>query len=177
MKKNMVTMMAVLFLSAAVTGCGRNLSEEGVELLGQEKYEQAADKFQEAIKEEKNLQDAYRGLGMAKWEMAEYEAARDAFLSALDNGAKKTAAIYNFLGNCEMQLDNPKGALNYYRLGLGTDSEEVSEELIQEMKFNEIAAYEKTGDFESAKAKLKEYIKAYPDDEKAVKEAEFLETR
>ena len=47
----------------------------------------------------------------------------------------------------------------------------------QEMRFNEIAAYEKTGDYESARTKLKEYVEDYPDDERAAKEAEFLETR
>ena len=45
------------------------------------------------------------------------------------------------------------------------------------MRLNEIAAYEKSGDMESAKSKLKSYIQDYPDDEKAAKEAEFLETR
>ena len=40
-----------------------------------------------------------------------------------------------------------------------------------------IAAFEQSGDWESARAKLKEYIAEYPDDEKAQKEAAFLETR
>ncbi|MEI3218996.1 MAG: tetratricopeptide repeat protein [Lachnoclostridium sp.] len=45
------------------------------------------------------------------------------------------------------------------------------------MMFNEIAAYEKMGDYETAKEKLREYTEKYPDDENAAKEAEFLETR
>ena len=57
------------------------------------------------------------------------------------------------------------------------EAEDVSDEMMQEMRFNEIAAYEQSGDMESAKSKLKDYTADYPDDEKAAKEAEFLETR
>lgn len=45
------------------------------------------------------------------------------------------------------------------------------------MHFNMIVAYEQMKDWESAKAKLKEYLAEYPDDEAAKKELEFLETR
>lgn len=174
MKKYLVTMTAIV-LSLTISGCGANPSEEGVELLEQQKYEEAAEVFQAAIDEEKNMDDAYRGLGIARWETEDYEGAREAFENALHNETEKTATIYNFLGNCEMKLENPKSALNYYRLGL--EAEDCSEDMRQEMRFNEIAAYEQTGEWESAKAKLASYITDYPDDEKAAKEAEFLETR
>ena len=57
------------------------------------------------------------------------------------------------------------------------EAEDVSEEMMQEMRFNEIVAYEQAGDIESARSKLADYTADYPDDEKAAKEAEFLETR
>ena len=66
-------------------------------------------------------------------------------------------------------------AINYYRLGVV--HEDSSEELKKEMNFNMIVAYEQMKDWESAKAKLKEYLAEYPDDEAAKKELEFLETR
>ena len=91
------------------------------------------------------------------------------------SGGDKTPEIYNLMGNCCMKLDQAKQALNYYRLGL--EEEDASDELKQEMRLNEIAAYEMSGDMESAKSKLKSYIQDYPDDERAAKEAEFLETR
>ena len=112
---------------------------------------------------------------MAKWEQEDYEGARDAFKEALDNGAEKTGAIYNLLGSCEMKLNDSQGALSYYRLALS--AEDSSEDLLKEVKYNMIAAYEQSKDWESARAKLKEYIAEYPDDETAGKEAEFLETR
>ena len=67
----------------------------------------------------------------------------------------KTGELYNLMGNCAMQLNRPTEALNYYSLGIA--SEDVSEAMLQEMRFNEIAAYEMAGDMESAKAKLAQY--------------------
>ena len=45
------------------------------------------------------------------------------------------------------------------------------------MEFNEIICCEQLADWENAKEKADEYIKKYPDDEAAQKEAEFLQTR
>ena len=47
----------------------------------------------------------------------------------------------------------------------------------QEIQFNVIVCYEKLEDWDNAEAKLEDYVTAYPDDEKAAKEAEFLKTR
>lgn len=170
-----VTLMVMLLASCMLTGCGDTSLEDGLELLESGDYEASVDKFKEAAEKDKNAGEAYRGIGIAKWELGQYEAARNAFVSALENDAEKTAAIYNFLGNCEMQLGNAKAALNYYNLG--TSCEDCSEEMLQEMRFNEIAAYEQCGEWENAKAKLADYVTAYPEDARAAKEAEFFETQ
>lgn len=47
----------------------------------------------------------------------------------------------------------------------------------QNLMKSAIAAYEYSGDFDSAKKMMKEYLKAYPDDEEAKHENIFLETR
>ena len=94
------------------------------------------------------------------------------FQKALNAGTEKTGTLYNLLASCEMQLGDYQSALNHYNLGL--QSEGNSAELTQEMEFNQIAAYEKLYDWESAKAKIEEYIAKYPDDEAAKKEAEFF---
>ena len=94
---------------------------------------------------------------------------------ALNYEAELNASTCNILGACEMKLGNYKMALNYYRLGI--QMEDCTGEMLQEMRFNEIAALEKIGDWENAKFKLAEYIADYPDDEQAAKEAEFFETR
>ena len=175
MKRYIGTLAALALAGFMLTGCGDKTVEEGVSLLEEQDYKGAAELFEQAVKKDEEDAEAQRGLGIAKWELEDYEGALSAFESALENGGDKTAEIYNLMGNCCMKLDQAKQALNYYRLGL--EEEDASDELKQEMRLNEIAAYEKSGDMESAKSKLKSYIQDYPDDEKAAKEAEFLETR
>lgn len=45
------------------------------------------------------------------------------------------------------------------------------------MAYNLVVAYEKAGDYQTAKKKLESYLKANPDDKKALKEQEFLNTQ
>lgn len=175
MKRCLAVLLALCLAVSGLTGCGPKRVEEGLEFLESGDYRRAIKKFKESIDNDKDLGEAYRGIGIAEWELGEYEAARNAFVSALENGAKKTGTLYNFLGNCEMQLNNPKAALNYYNLGIA--SEDCSEEMLQEMRFNEIAAFEQCGEWENAKTKAAAYIEAYPEDPRAVKEAAFLETQ
>lgn len=174
-KKYLVILTIALLACFALAGCGNKSLEEGLELLEEGDYEASVDKFKEAAEKDKDAGEAYRGIGIAKWELGQYEASRNAFASALENDAEKTATLYNFLGNCEMQLGNAKAALNYYNLGMAC--EDCSEEMLQEMKFNEIVAYEQCGEWENAKAKLAEYTAAYPEDARAAKEAEFFQTQ
>lgn len=175
MKK--ITRLTLVMAAAAftLTGCGVNHIKEGTEFLEDKKYEKAEASFKEAVKENKDLAEAYRGMGIARWELKDYEGAKEAFLQALDAGADSTAAICHFIGSCEMELGNPKNALNYYRLGM--EAEDCTEELMKEMKRNEIAAYEALGDFESAKTRVKKYNEEYPDDKKMKKETEFYVTQ
>ena len=175
MKRQAGKCAAVPLAALMLTGCGSNLLEDGTSLLEEGNYEDAAAAFQEAVDEDSQDAEGWRGLGLARWEQKDYEGALEAFQSVLDNGGDKTGELYNLMGCCAMQLDNPKEALNYFRLGMEAD--DVSDEMMQEMRFNEIAAYEQSGDMESAKSKLEDYTADYPDDEKAAKEAEFLETR
>lgn len=175
MRRYLVMLLAVFMVPCVLTGCGEKHLEEGLTLLEAGDYEAAVDEFKEAADADQNPGDAYRGMGIAKWELGQYEAARNAFELALENDAEKTATIYNFLGNCEMQLGNSKAALNYYNLGISC--EDCSEEMLQEMKFNEIVAYEQCEEWENARTKLEEYTAAYPEDERALKEAAFLETQ
>lgn len=163
-----------IYLCFCSVGCTRP-TEEGMELLEQKKYEEAVEVFQKEAESGKEQAEAYRGMGIAYWEQQKYEEAKNAFQKALDAGAEKTGTLYNLVASCEMQTGDYQSALNHYNLGL--QAEGNSPELIQEMEFNQIAAYEKMYDWESAKAKAEAYIVKYPDDEVAKKEAEFLRTR
>lgn len=169
-------LLAVLLACVCVTftGCADAVGD-GTELLKEEKYTEAAESFQKAIDKEKDLGEAYRGLGICYWEQEDYKKAEEAFEKALENGAKKTATIYNFLGICELKEGSPKKAAFYFQNG--QMKEDAGEELLKEMAFNEIVAYEADGDYTSAKEKLAGYVEKYPDDEKAAKELEFLNTQ
>lgn len=175
MKKGIQTTMIVTAAMLALTGCGPNKIKEGTQLLKDKEYEKAETAFKESIKKDKNIAEAYRGMGIARWEMKDYEGAEEAFLKALDNGADSTAQICHFIGSCEMKMKHPQKALNYYRLGM--EEKNCTEELKQEMKRNEIAAYEMLGDFKSAKQRLSKYKKDYPKDKKMKKEIEFYITQ
>lgn len=174
MHKYCVILILLLSITLGTTGCVKNPAEEGVLLLQEHKYKEAIQEFEKAVEKEINIADAYRGIGIAKWELRDYEGARDSFQKALKNEAVPTATLYNFLGVCELQLNNHQKALSYFRIGMAA---ECSEELLREMRYNEIVCFEALGEWESAKAKLQEYVADYPDDERASKEAEFLETR
>lgn len=165
---------AASLLVLCLCGCG-NPSEDGVECLESGQYEEAIEHFEKAVEDEVNVGDAYRGIGIAKWEQEDYEGAGEAFRNALDNGAQKTGTLYNFIGSCELKLGNAVSAQNYFQAGI--EQEDNSAELIQEMKYNIIAALEQAGDWESARARLYEYVAQYPEDAAAQKELQFLETR
>lgn len=167
--------LIVLLAGMILTGCGRYEYREGIDKLKNGEYESAIEQFEKAIKEERNVGDSYRGIGIAKWETEDYEGAVTAFEKALDNGSEETGTIYNFLGACKMKLGDSSAAIDYYKQGL--KEEDTTDEMAQEMRFNMIASYEALGDWESARAELAQYIIDYPDDEQAAKEAEFLETR
>ncbi|MEF9916809.1 MAG: tetratricopeptide repeat protein [Lachnospiraceae bacterium] len=168
-------MLLIAVLSCCfLAGCS-NPAKEGVALLDKGEYKEAIKVFQKSIKKDKNLGEAYRGQGLAYWELEKYEKAESCFIKAIDNGAKKTGTIFNFIAICNMKQGKMKEALNYFNLGLSMKGN--SKKLTQEMEYNEVVVCENLKDWESAKTKMAAYAVKYPEDTKALKEAEFLETR
>lgn len=167
----------LFILISAVLVLGGCAGEEptATELLEQENYAAAAEKFNDAIDDGRDLDEAYRGLGIAYWEQGDYRRARASFSKALNHGAQETASIYQFLGVCDLQLGYMESAVTWFEKGI--EAPDATPEMVQEMEFNQIAAYEKLGDWDKAKEKLAAYVAKYPGDEQAVKEYEFLETR
>lgn len=107
-----------------------------------------------------------------------YEAQDDAETAAsyyetyLDSGDADSEVMYA-LGMAEMSQKNYQGAIEYFQSGLAM--EEVTNE--QELLQNLVIAYEKSGDFSSAKTTMEQYLEDYPDDEDAQREYIFLCTR
>ena len=146
-----------------------------MKMMEEKDYKNAEVEFQDAVDKKKNLGEAYRGLGLCYWEQKKYEKAEKALEKALKNGTEETATLYNILGICDLELDKPEKAVYYFENGQELSG--AGKELLKEMAYNLVVAYEKAGDYQSAKEKLDSYLKANPDDKKALKEQEFLNTQ
>lgn len=171
MKKKVLGLTVLLIF---LTGCAGNI-KSGVTSLEEGKYQEAIAAFQKDVKKERNWDEAYRGLGIAYFELEDYEKASEMLVLAIENEAEETASIYGILGACYMQLEEYELALDVYEKAL--TQEDLTKELEQEIQFNLIAVYENTANWEAAKKQMEKYEKLYPEDERVQKEADFLETR
>ena len=172
MKRFRLGLLAAAMLFA--TGCSSNV-KDGISYLEEENYEEAIVCFQENVDNDANLAEAYRGLGIANFELENYQEAADAFENALKNDAKESAAIYSFLGTSYLKLEDNEKALENYHAAL--EQQDCSEELKQEILYNEIGVYENMGEWDTVEEKVKAYMDAYPEDKSLEKTVEFLETR
>ena len=154
MKKRWLGVLILCCLFFA--GCA-NAVKEGTAYLEEGKIEEAREKFETSIEKEKDLDEAYRGLGICYWEKSDY------------------TTLYNMLGICALKTQNGEKAVSYF--AKGQNQSDAEGELLQEMAFNEIVGYEQLGKYSEAKQKLEAYMTAYPDDETAAKELEFLNTQ
>lgn len=100
------------------------------------------------------------------------ETASSYYETYLDSGDADSEVMYS-LGMAEMNQENYQGAIEYFQSGLAM--EEVTNE--QQLLQNLVIAYEKSGDFSSAKTTMEQYLEDYPDDEDAQREYVFLCTR
>lgn len=172
MKKEVLAV--VLTVVFVFTGCTNHI-KSGIELLEKGNYDEARMTFQQDIENGKNLDEAYRGFGIACFELEEYEEALEAFELALEKETEETATLFSMMGACYMETGEYEKALDIYTKALSM--EDISEEIQQEIQYNLIAVYENMADWDAAKKQMKSYKKAYPDDERIEKEADFLETR
>lgn len=85
----------------------------------------------------------------------------------------ESAQSYNGLALCDIADKKYTEALANIQKGI----EGGNEQEIQSLLYNEVIVYEYLLDFKTAKDKIGEYMKKYPDDENAKKEYEFLQSR
>lgn len=189
-KKAAIVLGIALTLSGVLSGCENN-GKAAVEALEKGDYKEAEAQFKEMTeqKDKEKAAEGYRGLGITYYSQEQYEQAMEMFSSAVEKGVKETTQLYNLMGSCAMRLEDYEKALEYYKASIAlndTSSDEEKtdknvqksdEEMIREMKFNEVVCYERLAQWEQAKEKVKEYLSEYPDDEKMMKESQFLETR
>ena len=85
----------------------------------------------------------------------------------------EAALIHNQLGLSRLESGDYAGAKEAFQTARNLNNTGID----QTLSFNEIVACEYTGDFNQAKVLMEAYIKKYPDDEAAKREALFLSTR
>ncbi|MGI6095872.1 MAG: tetratricopeptide repeat protein [Lachnospiraceae bacterium] len=148
--------------------------------------------------------DDYFERGRIYYYLEDYEHAKEALVTAMNDGNKEAAlflgkvyAGLDDIGNAramyqQYMTDNGESAKSYNGLAycdivegnyddalnniiLGLTMAEGDDR--QSLLFNEIVAYEGKLDFETARTKAEQYLASYPEDTAAQKEYEFLQSR
>lgn len=138
-----------------------------------EDYETARTKLDSVLNDKNAGADVSLILGKTYEALGDLNYAVVVYTKYLDGKDPANVEILNALGVCRMKLQVYDEALNAFQTGIAIENNSM----MQTLKFNEIVAYEYKGDFSKAKSLMESYLAAYPDDEKAVREARFLRTR
>lgn len=110
-------------------------------------------------------------LGQTYEQLGDYNYAASVYNNYLSQ--TPDAQIYNQLGLCDLRIGDYEAALTAFQSGIAMEGNQI----MQTLRFNEIVAYEYLGQFDQAKLKMEEYLALYPDDSRALREYEFLQTR
>lgn len=182
-KKYVITVLLICICMMLTAGCA-GPQKKGTEALESGDYEEAMTQFEEASQSDdrKTSAGGYLGLGIAQYETGDYKSALESFQTAVDKGTEQTVQLYHLMGACAMQASDYETALEYIQAGLTlADSEkggeQPDEEMIREMKYNEIVCCEQLADWETALSKAEAYAEDNPDDQDIQRELEFLKTR
>lgn len=133
-------------------------------------YESARNNLEEARLDSKDvtiiimLGKTYEALGDSNYAASIYAG----YLKETEN-----AVIYNRLGVCRLELEDYQSALEAFQAGIKLNDTTM----MQTLSYNEIVAYEYLQQYNQAIVSMEAYLKKYPDDEKALREYEFLKTR
>lgn len=121
----------------------------------------------------KGYSEAYYYVGEIYRSNQDYSKAISYYKSYIKTVKVTSAEVYNQLAVCLIKTGEYKKAVKYLQTGIAFGDTGA----IQILKKNEITVYESMGDFAAAKKKLKEYLRNYPEDNNASREAEFVKTR
>lgn len=133
-------------------------------------YENAKVSLENAKSEESD--DIILLLGKSYEQLGDYNYATSVYKNYLDEHPE-AAEIFNQLGLCKMKSGEYEEALSAFRSAVNVENNGMG----QTLEFNQIVAYEYTGNFKQAAVLMEDYLKKYPEDEVAKREYEFLKTR
>lgn len=111
-------------------------------------------------------------LGQTYEKLGDYNYAASVYQAYIDRDSQ-SAAMYNQLGLCDMEMESYNEALTAFEAGLALGDSDMT----QTLTFNEITCYEYLGDFDKAKVMMADYLEKYPGDAAAKRENQFLQTR
>ena len=111
-------------------------------------------------------------LGKTYEQLGDYNYATSVYKNYLAEH-EDAAEIFNQLGLCKLKSGEYDEALSAFKSAANVENHGLDKVLL----FNQIVAYEYTGDFKQAYVLMEQYLKQYPDDSAAVREFEFLKTR
>ncbi|MCR5775245.1 MAG: tetratricopeptide repeat protein [Lachnospiraceae bacterium] len=134
-------------------------------------YEGARQSLESAVSEG-NDTEAILYLGRTYEALGDTNYAASLYRSYLE-GDPGNAQVMNQLGLCLIDLNDYNGALDAFEKGINIGDPAMD----QSLRFNQITAYEYTGDFDRAKTLMADYLAKYPGDEEAIRENDFLSTR
>lgn len=138
--------------------------------LMQEDYENAKKELEQALEKEESDVSLY--LGELYEATGEKDKAEDFFKSYAESHTGDTQVLER-LADLALGKEDYAKAASYLEQALET-GKSVNE---QSMRRKLIQAYEYSGNFTSAKEQMESYVKDYPEDEEAVRENLFLQTR
>lgn len=91
----------------------------------------------------------------------------------IEKGDVTETSVYNQVAYCYMKQGDDAKALRYLETGISLGDAVT----MRALKKNEIIALEHLGQLEAAQEKLRSYLADFPEDEEAIREAQFLTTR
>lgn len=119
------------------------------------------------------------GFGKSAFTLGEIYELKGDFTTAVSNYndyikvSNPSVAEYVTIINCQINAGDYEAAMKNCQSAITNAGESEKKAL----RFEEIVVLEKIGDFNAAKEKMTKYLEDYPDDEKAKREFEFLQTR
>ena len=164
------------YLSSALKNHGDSMTdyEKGTVHYYLEEYEEAKSYLEKAKSDgKKEDTQIILMLGMTYEKLGDSNYAASVYNQYIENVGPHPA-MYNQLGLCKLEAGEYEAALNAFNSGLAI---ETGNDYIQQLRFNQIVAYEYLGEFERAASLMNGYLVSYPDDRQAVREYEFLRTR
>ncbi len=167
------TDQAEAYLSEALAGSSAISNyDKGRLYYYQGDYDDAKTCLESALSEENGSFRTTLLLGQTYEALGSTDYAADTYEKYLQND-QTHAEIYNQLGLCRLTLGDAQAALDAFQSG-----EKIADgSVLQSLKYNEITAYEKLGNFSQANILIQSYLKLYPEDSDAKREAVFLATR